>query len=151
MRRARSARYALAVNFDPMSWMRRPDRAAAALGVVLAVLALYAAWREARAREASTEEIPVADRLADVVASLPPDRRIAFVDLGGPQDGRRRARIELRLSLAPRVLVDEGAPAPSFVTWTDDPSTVAARAAAHGYAVVRTLPDGYVLLRRDPR
>lgn len=147
----------------------------AILTLVLAVLAVRAAWRDVASKGRAPETAAV-ERLAGVVRQLPPDGELAFVDLGGDVDFQGRARIDLRLALAPRVMADLGSPArtsrpeermpdtsggrdgraeetaePTLVSWIDDPATVEARAAARGLAIERRLDAGYLVLRRLPR
>lgn len=126
-------------------------RAAAALTAVLLVLALRAAWREAKAK-GRAPETPAAERLAAVVAAVPPTGRLGFADLGGDVDFQGRARIDLRLALAPRVLVDAvpgRADDVVLLGWEDDAATLQARLAARGLTIRRRLPAGYLLLGRD--
>lgn len=153
----------------------RSEAAVAVLAIVLAVLAVRAAWRDVGSKGRAPETAAV-ERLAGVVRQLPPDGELAFVDLGGDVDFQGRARIDLRLALAPRVMADLGRPArtsrpderlpdtrrdrngraedaaePTLVSWIDDPATVEARAAARGLAIERRLDEGYLVLRRLPR
>lgn len=153
----------------------RSELASAVLAVALAVLAVRAAWRDLSSKGRAPETAAV-ERLAGVVLQLPAEGELAFVDLGGDVDFQGRARIDLRLALAPRVMADLGRPArtsrpderlpdtrgdrdgraeemaePTLVSWIDDPATVEARAAARGLGIERRLDEGYLVLRRLPR
>ncbi|MBL9088015.1 MAG: hypothetical protein JNM10_12830 [Planctomycetia bacterium] len=158
----------------PPATPRRCSSAAAVLAIVLAVLAVRAAWRDVGSK-GRAREVAAVERLAGVVRQLPAEGELAFVDLGGDVDFQGRARIDLRLALAPRVMADLGNPAKAsrpeermpdtrgdrggredaaeltLVSWIDDPATVEARAAARGLAIERRLDEGYLVLRRLPR
>lgn len=158
----------------PPTTRPRSSAAVAVLAIALAVLAVRAAWRDVGSKGRAPETAAV-ERLAGVVRQLPATGELAFVDLGGDVDFQGRARIDLRLALAPRVMADLGRPArtsrpeermpdtrgdrdgredaaePTLVSWIDDPATVEARAAARGLAIERRLDEGYLVLRRLPR
>ena len=159
---------------QPPSSRPRSQVAVAVLAIALAILAVRAAWRDVGSKGRARETAAV-ERLAVVVRQLPAEGELAFVDLGGDVDFQGRARIDLRLALAPRVMADLGSPARTsrpeermpdtrggrdgredaaeltLVSWIDDPATVEARAAARGLVIERRLDEGYLVLRRLPR